>query len=41
MATNGKTTIDHIDALPNQVDAKNGRVHTDYANSSRNWPIEL
>jgi DNA polymerase-1 len=30
MATNGKTTISYIDALPNQVDAKTGRVHTDY-----------
>jgi DNA polymerase-1 len=31
----------HIDALPNQVEQKTGRVHTDYANSSRYWPIEL
>jgi DNA polymerase I-like protein with 3'-5' exonuclease and polymerase domains len=40
MATNGKTTIIPIDALPNQVEQKTGRVHTDYANSSRYWPIE-
>jgi DNA polymerase-1 len=27
----------YIDALPNQVDKKTGRVHGLYANSSRNW----
>ena len=30
MATNGKIKSTYIDALPNQVDKKTGRVHTDY-----------